>query len=303
VNIALCICTYRRPDGLTRLLNELTQLNGDVNFDIVVSDNDADEEGMAVCRNLSDDYPYPVHAVRAVAPGISSARNSACTKALELDVQLIAFLDDDEWPSKQWLTELLRIQSEHKADLVGGPTCSVFPDDVKAELKNNHYYGADLGLDDGSSCVLEAAGNFLIRRETLDTMAPEFFRPEFNDSGGEDLAFFTQLKHKGASMRWAANAIVYEEVPPTRLGDNWLQQRVINIHNSRVRVMQMLQPGLKDSLIRAAKTTALGVATAGLSLVSLFLPRYRESARLLRWKFRGKLTAHFGLKTIRGETY
>lgn len=303
MNVALCICTFRRPEGLARLLEDLTALSGDIALEIVVSDNDAGEQGMAVCQNLRDDYPYPVHAVRATEPGISSARNTACKKALELDTTLIAFLDDDEWPSKHWLSELLRVQQDHDADLVGGPTCSVFPDDADPELMNNHYYGADLHLDDGSRCVLEAAGNFLIKRNTLRSMAPEFFRHEFDHSGGEDLAFFTQLKQAGAHMRWAANAVVYEDVPASRLADSWLQQRVVNIHNSRVRVMQMLKPGVMNSLIRAVKTTALGGTAFALSVVSIVLPQYREPSRMLRWKFQGKLTAHLGRRTVRGETY
>ncbi len=303
MKVALCICTFRRPEGLTRLLDELTALRGDVDLEIVVADNDAGEQGIAVCQSLPDSYPYPVHALRATEPGISSARNTACNKALELDIDLIAFLDDDEWPSRDWLSELLRVQEQHDADLVGGPTCSVFPEYASPDLKSNHYYGADLQLEDGSPCVLEAAGNFLIKRDTLLSMAPEFFRHEFAHSGGEDLAFFTQLNLAGNQMRWAAKAIVYEDVPNSRLDDSWLQQRVVNIHNSRVRVMQLLQPGFKHSLIRVLKTTALGGTALAMTLVSIALPHHREASRLLRWKFLGKLMAHFGLTTVRGETY
>ena len=307
MKVALCICTFRRPEGLARLLDELTKLNGGVELEVVVADNDAGEqglaEGLAVCASLSDDYPYPVHALKATEPGISGARNAACSKALDLDVALIAFLDDDEWPSPDWLSELLRVQAQHEADLVGGPTRSVFPEHVSPDLKNNQYYGADLQLEDGKPCVLQAAGNFLIKPDTLRSMAPEFFRHEFAHSGGEDLAFFTQLNQAGSQMHWAANAVVYEDVPNSRLDDSWLQQRVVNIHNSRVRVMQLLQPGFKHSFIRVSKTIALGGTAFALTLVSIALPRYREASRLLRWKFQGKLTAHFGLTTVRGETY
>jgi len=303
VNVVLCICTFRRPEGLLHLLEELTLLTGDSDLQIVVSDNDADEEGIAVCKALPSEYPYKVHPVSAKQPGISNARNVACAKALELNPSFIAFLDDDEWPSKRWLSELLRVQADHDADVVGGPTRSVFPDNAAPELQHNLYYGADLALEDGSSCVLEAAGNFLIRQSTLRSMAPEFFRPEFALSGGEDLAFFTQLNLAKAQMRWASSAVVYEEVPNNRLADSWLQQRVINIHNSRVRVMQLLKPGFKESLIRGLKTIALGTTAYALSLLSIIVPRYRETSRLLRWKFQGKLTAHLGRETVRGETY
>ena len=39
--IVLCICTYRRPDGLAKLLNALPALHDSDDMIVVVSDNDA----------------------------------------------------------------------------------------------------------------------------------------------------------------------------------------------------------------------------------------------------------------------
>ncbi|MEE9320483.1 MAG: glycosyltransferase [Granulosicoccus sp.] len=297
----LCICTYRRPEGLALLLDSLRLLDTTDEFEVVVVDNDAKGEGLAVCHSLADNYPYPLHALSALEPGISPARNSAASKALELAPDFIAFLDDDEWPEQNWLKELIRVLTSSNADVVGGPTVSVFP---AGQLPaGQEYYGADLGLPDGAMCQLQAAGNFLIRRQTLTTLGPQFFDPDFAHSGGEDLAFFTQLSQQGAKMNWAANAIVHESVPDSRLSHAWLRRRVVNIHNSRVRVMQRLNPGTGASLIRASKTVALFIASMLVSLAGLFSPSLKQRGQLLRWKFVGKFTAHIGRVTVRGETY
>lgn len=301
--IILCICTYRRPDGLRKLLEALPELEGASNMEVIVADNDAAEEGLAVCQSLDQNYPYPVHALCQLEPGISAARNTATTEALKHAPTLVAFLDDDEWPEPQWLSELIRIQSHYQADVVGGPTRPVFPQGTADELLNNPYFGADMGLADGSNCQLQAGGNFLIRASVLQTMAPVFFRPEFTQSGGEDLAFFTQLAQKGHSMRWAANAIVHEPVPVARLQPDWIKHRVVTIHNSRVRVMQLLQPGLNATLMRCTKTVGLGVFAAALSCLSWASPVIADKAQQLRWKFEGKLGAHLGRVIIRRETY
>lgn len=303
MNVVLCICTYRRPESLAKLLEALCSLHLDVNLSIVVSDNDESKQGVAVATSLRPDYPFSIHAISELNAGISAARNSATSKALTLNPDLVAFLDDDEWPEPQWLKELMRIQEEKNADLVGGPTQPVFPEGTADHLLNNNYYGADLDLPDGSFCRLEAGGNFLIRASVLEQYAPTFFHPSFAHSGGEDLAFFTLLAQDGYSMAWAANAIVHEPVPAARLEDGWLKKRIVNIHNSRVRVMQMLQPGLRQATVRGIKTIGLGIVASILSVFSIILPRYRNEAQMMRWKFKGKITAHLGLATVRGESY
>ncbi len=297
----LCICTYKRPDGLHELLQAVAQLDNATDIQIVVIDNHADAQGMAVCESLPASYPFQVQAVLQPQAGISHARNAAVENALRLQPDFLAFLDDDEQPEPQWLKELLRIQGETAADIVGGPTRSVFPEGTDAAIKNNPYYGAELTVADGAACQLEAAGNFLIRASTIAELTPTYFHPAFSLSGGEDLAFFTQLAQKGARMHWAANAIVHEAVPANRLSQAWLKERVVNIANSRVRVMQMLQPGVKNSSVRCLKTVALFTVAMLLSLIGLVHAQSREKAQLLRWKFWGKFTAHLNRATIRGE--
>lgn len=303
MNIVICICTYRRPDGLRKLLDALPTLQSSDVLSVVVVDNHQAGEGLSVCNDMAPDYPFAITAFTEPGEGISAARNAAVRKALTLNPDWVAFLDDDEWPEPQWLEELLKIQREHDADLVGGPTRPVFPDNTRPELLDNEYYGADLALPDGASCQLQAGGNFMIRASVLEVFAPNVFHPSFAHSGGEDLAFFTQAHAKGFSMRWAANAVVHEPVPEARLQPDWLRQRIITIHNSRVRVMQMLQPGFTAASTRVLKTIALGTVAASFSAMALVMPAYRESARMMRWKFRGKLMAHFGSASMRGETY
>ncbi|ASJ72542.1 glycosyltransferase family 2 protein [Granulosicoccus antarcticus] len=301
----LCICTFRRPEGLRKLLETLPNIDGTENLEIVVADNDSAGAGLAVCAELTTQgYPFKLHTVPAgESSGISAARNAACLKALTLHPEQLAFLDDDEWPEQQWLTELLRVQQHCNADVVGGPTRPVFPQGTELAVTVNPYYGADMALPDETQCQLQAGGNFLIKADVLQTLAPEFFNPAFAHSGGEDLAFFTQLHFRGHSMFWAANAIVHEPVPEARLQEGWIRQRVVNIHNSRVRVMQLMQPGLSHSLVRGLKTTVLGIVAVASTCLAWLGPKWSERARQLRWKFQGKMSAHCGHATVRNESY
>lgn len=306
MHTVIAICTYQRPTGLNRLLDYIAELHlpdgvSDRDVSVVVVDNHEASAGLDECEKRAPDYRFALRAICQPGNGISEARNASVAMALEASPQYVGFLDDDEWPEPVWLSELVRVLEQKRADLVGGPTRSVFPDNAPDELINNPYFGADMNLSDGQSCELQAAGNFLIRADVLADTAPTCFHPAFAHSGGEDLAFFTQLAQKGASMVWANAAVVHEEVPENRLSKEWLKTRVIGVANSRVRVMQMLKPGFKNSLIRVAKTCALGVQASLLSLAGVASPKIASSAEQLRWKFMGKLTAHLNRKTTRPE--
>lgn len=306
MKIVLGICTYRRPVELRKLLDALPLLQGIDTIDsleIVVADNDAASQGIGACKNLDASYPFNVLTFSQTSTGISAVRNAVVQKALSLQPDMVVFLDDDEWPESQWLAELLRVQSQFNADLVGGPTQPEFPTHAEPSLQTNPYYGADLNLPDGSACQLQAGGNFLIKASVLQQYAPEPFKEAFAHSGSEDLAFFTQLSAAGHSMHWAVKAVVHEPVPDARLAAGWLRQRVINIHNSRVRVMQHLQPGMPASVVRLVKTCALATVAVLFTMLAVVAPNYRQHAQLLRWKFMGKLSAHLGKITQRGETY
>ena len=50
MSTVLCICTFRRPDGLRKLLLALPAVQGSEGLTIVVADNDAKAEGIAVCN-------------------------------------------------------------------------------------------------------------------------------------------------------------------------------------------------------------------------------------------------------------
>ena len=311
MRLAVAICTHRRPAGLARLLDALVALEpprdargapvalGDA-LDVVVVDNDPAGEGRAHALGRRD-YPFRLHAHLERDPGLSAARNRAVAEALALGPDLVAFLDDDEWPEPQWLAELVRVALERDADAVGGPTRPEFPEGTAASARANPYYGADLGLADGAACRLEAGGNFLMTRAALEAAGPGWFDPAWALTGGEDLAFFTALARRGATMRWAARAIVHEPVVPERLDPAWMRERVVNIANTRVRIMQRLEPGLGARAVRTAKTAGLSAVALALSGAGLVHGGLAERARLLRWKAWGKLTAHAGRTALRGE--
>src|SRR5438132_450140 len=129
-SVAVAVVTYRRASQLTRLLDSIAQLERppggeDEPTVVVVIDNDADgsaEATVDMFRSASGNRVEVRYAVEAT-PGIAAARNAAI--ALACDRGAIAFIDDDEVPAPNWLSELLDAQVRYDADVVAGPAYPV----------------------------------------------------------------------------------------------------------------------------------------------------------------------------------
>ncbi len=303
-SVAICIATFRRPEGLRNLLDALGSLSTDgVSITVVVADNDVDrQEGIDVCESMEPQYPWPIETTIVENPGIPYPRNAAIEIALERGVDAIAFLDDDERPPTEWLNELLRVL-HLEADLAGGPQTPVFPPDAPELLTSVSYYGHDQGLADGASCTLESSGNFIVRSSALQKHGPPWFDPTYAKTSGADHDLFRRLELAGATMRWAPHAFVWEDIPLHRLEHAWLRERVVEIHNGRVRIDRQHYPERRFRALTLAKTCALGVHATVLTAMAKLrgTDTLALDAQLLRWKLEGKLAAHRGKVVDREE--
>jgi glycosyltransferase involved in cell wall biosynthesis len=120
--ISIVIPTYNRPDCLIRLLDSLLfQTVSKEIFEIIVVDN-APEEIPNQVKILCERPAYSKLDLQYIFHpdiGVSSARNRGVSAAR---AELIGFLDDDSLPHPDWVETLLRVFSETKADILGGPT-------------------------------------------------------------------------------------------------------------------------------------------------------------------------------------
>lgn len=113
-HITVCVCTYRRPDWLRRLLHALQQQQtGDLfDYSIVVADNDAAESGREIVAEVAGLSAVPIHYCVESARNIALARNRAIAAATG---DWIAFIDDDEVPNPDWLLRLHQACRIHQA--------------------------------------------------------------------------------------------------------------------------------------------------------------------------------------------
>src|SRR5947207_4713048 len=119
-HITVCICTFRRPALLERLLQKLQQQRTDesFSFSIVVCDNDAEQSAASVVSAARENVGIEIMYCCEPRKNIALARN----KALDhVRGEFVAFIDDDEFPAADWLQKLMKTCKEYRADGVLGP--------------------------------------------------------------------------------------------------------------------------------------------------------------------------------------
>ena len=115
-HIGVCICTYKRPELLQRLLRELAgqDTGGLFTFSISIVDNDKLRSAETTVLNFAATSDVPVTYDVEPVQNICMARNRGIANATG---DLIAFIDDDEFPEKQWLLNLY--QAIHRDGVAG----------------------------------------------------------------------------------------------------------------------------------------------------------------------------------------
>lgn len=261
MKVAVCVTTYKRPEGLRRLLAGLNELTFERCMPsllrVVVVDNDAAGTASAVCEDVRAEFRWSLEYYTEVRRGISQARNKAIACALP-DADFVAFVDDDEVPEPLWLERVLREQLSQDADVVGGPVLPRFierPPDWIVEGKFFEQQFERPRYPTGHTIELAATGNVLVRAEVFQRLG-KAFDERLGLTGCEDAVFFAHVREAGFRMVWADDARVHEWIPPSRTSARWILQRAYSTGNSLSLYERILKPSLGVRLVRLLKGSA-----------------------------------------------
>jgi len=223
-HITICICTYKRPELLTRLLNGIRtqKTQGLFTFSVVIIDNDSARSAQPAASQFAEQSKVAVKYVVEPRQNIALARNKAVENA---SGDYVAFIDDDEFPTENWLLALFQTCKERGVDGVLGPVKPHFdqaPPDwvIKGNFYNRISYPTGLVIDWKKG----RTGNVLLKREVLASSMPPF-NPEFLT--GEDQDFFGRMIDKGFVFMWCNEALAYEVVPPLRWNRRFMIRRAL----------------------------------------------------------------------------
>ena len=227
IQITTIICTFRR-DSLLQTLQSISQITlpEGISFKVVVVDND--DQPSAKDKVLSVALPWPLEDIHAPARNISLARNAGLNSAQASN--WVAYVDDDETVSPDWLKELWSVAQSQDADVVLGPALAVYPDYtptwmVELDLHSSKPVLKASPPHTGHTCNVLFKWSGTPWQDTRFELARGL-------TGGEDTAFFFELSKLGAKFAIADRAEAFEVVEDRRMSFNWLARRKFRMGQS-----------------------------------------------------------------------
>ena len=224
-HVSVCICTFRRPGLLRRLLEHLErqQTNGQFTFSIIVTDNDPAQSSQHVVAAFAATSSIAVTYSCEARQNIALARNEALRHATG---DFVALIDDDEFPKDGWLTAMLDACEKYQAAGVLGPVRPHFEEAPPQWIIDGHFCERPEHRTGQMMDWIECrTGNVIVRRRIMDGLR-EVFNPRFG-SGGEDKDFFMRLMQMGNVFRWCNEGAVYETVPRGRWRRSYMVKRAM----------------------------------------------------------------------------
>ena len=224
-HICVCICTYKRPELLERLLSKLELQNTEGLFDysIVIVDNDKLKSGKQAVQSYAAQSNLSINYYVQPEQNIALARNSTIENSRG---NFIGFIDDDEFPDQNWLLNLYKAINSYRSDGILGPVIPHFEKPPPKWVLKGGFFDRPTHL---TGHIMEwrdtRTGNALLKKELFRDGKP-WFDPIFG-SGGEDRDFFRRKIEDGYVFVWCNEAPVYELIPPERCKKSFMLRRAL----------------------------------------------------------------------------
>lgn len=221
--VTIGVLTYRRPHLLPGTLKALVgHLDAERPHDtasrILVVDNDPAGSAEEAVRSAGSRVRY----VHEPQPGIAAARQRALVETPTS--HFLAFIDDDEVPSPQWLAHLLAtwVSAERPAAVAG----RVIP---RYEVEPPEWIAAGgffvrRSLPTGTTVEAAGAGNLMLDLAQVSALGLSF-DASLGTRGGEDTLFTSELTRRGGRIVWCEEAAATDLVPADRLTRRWILRR------------------------------------------------------------------------------
>ena len=217
--------------NLQRLLQSLYSQETKPKEIVVVMDRDV--------SNLH--YPF-VRFVQNKGVGLSAARNTG------LDVSnydYVAFIDDDAYADKKWLS-CLYSGFIRGADIIGGQVIPLYEGDKRLPDNLNWLIGCT-----SQDTVRPIGCNFAIRYDPHVSFDEKLGKIGGKGGIGEETDLIERARNRGSKIMYEPKAVVYHNVPLSRMSLQYLMRRAYNEGKSKAKIqsrdveMSMLKTYLK----------------------------------------------------------
>jgi succinoglycan biosynthesis protein ExoM len=190
----------------------------------VIVDNDINQSAHDIIKKCADQSEIQIQYFVEADQNIALARNKSIEHS---QGGYVAFIDDDEFPARNWLLLLFQEINKQRCDGILGPVRAFYEQRPPGWIQKGRFYDKEPSFPNGKILDWQETrtSNALVRRPIFKDKDNRF-DPKFG-RGGEDLDLFKRLIAKGLVFRWSTDAIVFESVPAERCTRSFMLRRAL----------------------------------------------------------------------------
>jgi GT2 family glycosyltransferase len=210
-SISVVVCTHNGARTLEECLSHATQVDYP-NYEVIVVDDGSTDSSAEIAERTG------VRLIRVKNGGLSSARNIGWQQA---SGEVVAYLDDDAYPDRDWLTYLANTFLETDFVGVGGPNIPPAGDGMVADAVGYAPGGPSHVLLDDTVAEHIPGCNMAFRRAHLEAIGG--FDARFRVAG-DDVDICWRLQDRGWKLGFSPAAVVWHHRRAS-VGAYWRQQK------------------------------------------------------------------------------
>lgn len=264
--ISVIVCTYNRDKYIYDVLKCIAENDFPYDeYEIVAVDNNSTDNTAYEIRRLHSDYPaVNLKQVTEQSQGLSYARNRGI---LESGGDILAFLDDDAFTGRDYLSRLSATMSSHPdIDAFGGRIIPTFESGITPGWLCRWTYSWVSGLEMGDTMIqfrknYPIGANMGFRRKVFDRCGmfnTSLGRVGRNLAGGEEKDIFHRIQSAGFSIFYIPDIPVRHMIPDTRTSTDYIRRLGLGVGTSeRIRCREQgMTSYIKRILLEAFKWSA-----------------------------------------------
>jgi GT2 family glycosyltransferase len=233
MRLSIIICTWNRAELLkeTLLSLEKSQLPQDLDWEVIIVDNNSSDGTAAVCQKFLRENPQRYRYIVEKRQGKSFALNTGIENARG---RILSFTDDDVIVDPAWLAETIRMFESTPCIGIGGKIVPLWNSKKPAWLTSEGPYK--------HPCEIKApalGANLSLRKEAFEKYG--LFRTDLGPTAGseirgEDNELCWRLLRAGERLIYAPKAIVFHPVDMRRIDKRYFQAWYYGMGQSRPRI-------------------------------------------------------------------
>jgi glycosyltransferase involved in cell wall biosynthesis len=229
--VSVIVCTRNRSKLLEEACESMLEMEAPGSeWELLIVDNDSTDDTLELARGIERTHPERVRVMIEKEVGLSATRNAGIGAARG---EILAFLDDDAFPARDWLSGIADALSEPQILCAGGPVEPLFQGELP-EWLDDRFLPYLTVWDKGPETLplqyneYPRGANIAYRRaafERFGLFSPHLGRKGRSLTSCEEIEHCLRIERGGGRIVYTPAARIRHWVDASRITPEWMEKR------------------------------------------------------------------------------